>query len=135
MSADPFDPGRVLETIFTRALEKTDPAERAAFLDGACGADALLRQRVERLLRAHGQAGASPEALSTDLGDTGDVWAPPDPGPAGHVVAAPRPIDEERGTRIGPFKLQQSSSVPHRQVRPGGGTLARMPGDQREESL
>jgi hypothetical protein len=38
--------------IFLAALEKDDPAERAAYLDRACGADQALRQRVDRLLAA-----------------------------------------------------------------------------------
>jgi Leucine-rich repeat (LRR) protein len=41
--------------IFLAAVEKGDPTERAAYLDEACGADAMLRQRVEALLRAHEQ--------------------------------------------------------------------------------
>jgi eukaryotic-like serine/threonine-protein kinase len=39
--------------IFITALEKDDPAERAAFLDQACANDPPLRQRIERLLKAH----------------------------------------------------------------------------------
>ena len=39
--------------IFTAALEKTDPAARSAYLDEACGGNAVLRARVEVLLRAH----------------------------------------------------------------------------------
>ncbi len=46
-----------LMTIFAEALERTDPAERAAYLDGACGDDAALRRRVEALLAAHDGAG------------------------------------------------------------------------------
>jgi len=46
-----------LMTVFTEALERTDPAARAAYLDGACGDDATLRQRVEALLAAHDGAG------------------------------------------------------------------------------
>ena len=45
-----------LESIFSAALEKKTAAERAAYLDRACGADAALRLRVERLLEAHPQA-------------------------------------------------------------------------------
>ena len=45
------------ETIFVAALEKSTPAERAAYLDGACGVDSELRRRVEALLRAHEQSG------------------------------------------------------------------------------
>jgi WD40 repeat protein/serine/threonine protein kinase len=43
--------------IFFQALDRDDPAERAAFLDVACGGDAALRHRVEALLRSHAQAG------------------------------------------------------------------------------
>jgi hypothetical protein len=39
--------------LFVAALEREDPAERATFLDQACGADASLRQRVDALLRSH----------------------------------------------------------------------------------
>jgi serine/threonine protein kinase len=42
-----------LMTVFTEALERTDPAERSAYLDRACGGDAELRRRVEELLAAH----------------------------------------------------------------------------------
>ncbi len=41
------------ETIFAAALEQADPAERAAYLEGACGGAPELRRRVEALLRAH----------------------------------------------------------------------------------
>ena len=44
------------QSIFIEALEREDPAERAAFLDRACAGDAALRQRVERLLQRHQQA-------------------------------------------------------------------------------
>ena len=46
-----------LMTIFAEALERTDPAARAAYLDGACEGDAALRRRVEALLAAHDGAG------------------------------------------------------------------------------
>jgi len=39
--------------IFLKALEKASPAERAAFLDGACANDAALRAEVELLLKHH----------------------------------------------------------------------------------
>jgi eukaryotic-like serine/threonine-protein kinase len=44
-------------TIFNNALELSGPAERAAYLQEACAADAALRQRVEKLLQAHDEAG------------------------------------------------------------------------------
>src|SRR5262245_11554944 len=40
------------ETLFARALERPAGADREAFLDAACGMDAALRVRVERLLAA-----------------------------------------------------------------------------------
>ncbi len=43
-------------TIFATALEKHDPAERAAYLDRACAGDAVLRRRVEELLAVHDRA-------------------------------------------------------------------------------
>src|SRR5262245_51413417 len=46
------------QTIFTLALEKQDPAQRAAFLDSACAGDSALRRRVERLLEQHQTAGS-----------------------------------------------------------------------------
>jgi len=39
--------------IFLKALEKPSPAERAAYLDGACGDDLALRAQVEALLLHH----------------------------------------------------------------------------------
>lgn len=41
------------ESIFHAALAKTIPAERAAFLDEACGTDLDLRRQIEALLEAH----------------------------------------------------------------------------------
>jgi WD40 repeat protein len=60
-------------TIFLDALEKDDPAERAAYLDEACGGDLALRQRVEALLQSHAQAGdfpgkLAPERVAEELG-------------------------------------------------------------------
>jgi serine/threonine protein kinase len=46
------------ESIFAAALEKGDPAERAAFLDEACAGDPGLRRRVEALLQSHDEAGS-----------------------------------------------------------------------------
>lgn len=43
--------------VFAAALEKSSPAERAAYLDEACSGDAALRQRVEALLDSHTGAG------------------------------------------------------------------------------
>src|SRR5262249_3263669 len=43
--------------IFFGALDRDDPAERATYLDQACGGDTTVRQRVEALLRSHAREG------------------------------------------------------------------------------
>jgi serine/threonine protein kinase len=43
--------------IFIAALERTDPVERSAYLDQACGENTALRRRVEMLLRVSDNAG------------------------------------------------------------------------------
>src|SRR5262249_45161607 len=40
-------------SIFLNALDREDPAERAAYLDQACAGRPELRRRIERLLQAH----------------------------------------------------------------------------------
>jgi hypothetical protein len=51
------DPNRV-EAVFAAALAKLSAAERTAYLDEACAGDPALRERVEALLRAHGEVGS-----------------------------------------------------------------------------
>ncbi len=59
-------------SIFLEALERRDPAEREEFLDEACRDDIELRQRVERLLAAHADAGSfleqPPEGIHATVG-------------------------------------------------------------------
>jgi hypothetical protein len=45
------------KSIFLAALEKGSRAERAAYLDGACGDNLQLRGEVEALLAAHDRLG------------------------------------------------------------------------------
>ncbi|HEV3343692.1 MAG TPA: protein kinase [Pirellulales bacterium] len=70
-----------LMALFCEALEQPSAEERAAYLDEACGEDLPLRAHVERLLRAHEQAGGFLEV-----------------GPA--VLSREQP-----GAMIGPYKL------------------------------
>src|SRR5687768_15898422 len=49
------DRWRKVDELFEAALER-DRAERAAFLDQACGADAQLRREVEKMLKCDEQA-------------------------------------------------------------------------------
>src|SRR5689334_5915590 len=76
-----------LETIFNDAMQIATPAERAAFLDRACGDDAGLRKRVEGLLAAHEQ--------------TADVLKLP----YSQRVLNPPVLSEGPGAKIGRYKL------------------------------
>src|SRR5215471_129046 len=89
------------ETVFFAALAKVDPAERAAYLNEACGTDADLRRQVDRLLAAHPQVGSF-------LQD--DAAAHPRPlGGVGREVrggaTVDAPVRESAGAVIGPYKL------------------------------
>jgi WD40 repeat protein/serine/threonine protein kinase len=75
------------DSIFCDALELASPAERAAYLDRACGGAPELRRRVERLLEAHAEAG-------------GFLAAPP----AAAAATCDWPA-EAAGTVVGPYKL------------------------------
>src|SRR5262245_3627981 len=65
------------EVIFLEALEIQSAAERAAYLERACGGNRDLRAQIEALLRAHEQSGdlldlpdkpkATQEELATDV--------------------------------------------------------------------
>ena len=81
------EPSLPEESIFARALEIESAAERAAFLDEACGDNAALRAEVEALLRA-----------SQKSGDLLDL--PENEGATIELPACERP-----GTVIGPYKL------------------------------
>src|SRR3954468_13177775 len=78
-----------VETVFGEAIEIAAPAERAAFLDRACGGDATLRRQVESLLDAHTRAGGFLE--SSAAGAT--------------ITLAARPPAESPGAAIGPYRL------------------------------
>ena len=78
-------------SIFTAALDIADPAERAAYLDQACGQEPGLRGHIEGLLAEQGQLGsflARPLAAPT-------------------VSVGSDPVTEGPGTTIGPYKLLQ----------------------------
>jgi len=63
-------PDSRLELIFDAALQKGTERERSAYLEGACGNNPGLRERVETLLRAHDAAGnfLQPSLTSADEG-------------------------------------------------------------------
>src|SRR5262245_12332222 len=75
--------------VFIEALERDDPTERATYLDRACADDVALRQRIERLLKAHEPAD--------------DFLEKPAPGLS--VPGMQPPVSERPGGAIGPYKL------------------------------
>jgi serine/threonine protein kinase len=77
-------------SIFAAALDITDLAERAAFLDRACGQQPGLRRHIDELLEAQ-------EKLGTFL-----ARPPLLPGTAAYGLAREGP-----GSNIGPYKLLQ----------------------------
>jgi serine/threonine protein kinase len=77
--------------IFAEAIELSD-GERSDYLESACGADEELRLRVERLLKAHEQAG--------------DFLEQPAPEAAPHAKTEAS-VGEKTGDRIGRYKLLQ----------------------------
>jgi WD40 repeat protein/serine/threonine protein kinase len=86
--------------LFAAALDKHDPAERAAYLEASCAHDPELRRRVERLLRLHGEAGSFLEQPAAPPARTVDSEPGVPPGESG-------PAPEVVGSRIGPYKLLQ----------------------------
>lgn len=56
------------QTIFFTALEKTDPASRAAWLDKACSGDQRLKEHIQGLIRRHEEAQDFLEHPPTSLG-------------------------------------------------------------------
>ncbi len=77
------------EEIFTAAVTKRDPAERAAYLDQACAGDANLRGSVESLLAAADHPDSFLEQPVSFLEETLQY----------------APVAEAPGTVIGPYKL------------------------------
>ncbi|MFN0054174.1 MAG: protein kinase [Planctomycetales bacterium] len=82
------------ESIFLQALEIQSLAERAAYLERACGANRQLRIDVEALLCAHANSGdlldlPDASALAKTLDQSADA----------------RPDFEGPGSQIGPYKL------------------------------
>jgi len=84
MSPDP----NAARAIFMTALDKTEPAERAAYLAQACGGDDALRHRVEVLLKANDDPGSFLKSRAENM-----------------VATIDTPVNEHAGTIIGPYKL------------------------------
>jgi hypothetical protein len=72
-----------LKTIFLEALNCSDGADRAAYLEKVCGRASTIRSRIDALLLAHDAAGGFDEATS------------------GSEATPTRHIDRERATTGG----------------------------------
>jgi len=90
ISMKPASPEQVL---FAEALQCATVEARAAYLDGACGADAALRRRVEALLRAAVNAGDFLEQPPTGLSGEAE---------SGSLASE---LNENAGDRIARYKL------------------------------
>lgn len=81
-----------LEELFSAALELRTPAERSAYLHGACSDDSFLRSRVEELLEAHESSSGFLESPAVDP----------------NATIASRPTDElQAESRVGPYRILQ----------------------------
>src|SRR5437879_977275 len=86
--------------VFIAALQKEDPAERRAYLDGACARRPELRRQVEELLRLHEGAGSflgEPAAEPAATGAFQDAAEPPPPGEAPGALVGPYKLIEQIG--------------------------------------
>jgi serine/threonine protein kinase/DNA-binding SARP family transcriptional activator len=80
-----------LKTVFGQAAEIASPAERAAYLDEACGDNADLRAQIDGLLAAAETAGSFMRGPAVAHSDTERI----------------PPVTERPGAVIGPYKLLQ----------------------------
>ena len=90
------------ETLFHQALQRP-AAERDAYLEDACGGDAVLQQRVRALVHAAENPGGF---MGRPAADLEAATGPQVPGP-GDPAPRPTVIPEGPGTRVGPYKLLQ----------------------------
>src|SRR5881397_1392307 len=89
--------------LFLGTLEKDDPAERAAFLEAACGGDQSLRWRVEELLREEQAVGGFLEAPAISGVPAAASLASLRPGGTALIVSD----TEKPGDRLSHYKLLQ----------------------------
>jgi eukaryotic-like serine/threonine-protein kinase len=96
------------EEMFDAARLLTDPAERRAYLDEACGGDPELRARIDELLEAEAEAEQFFADGSLALSLPGSAAPPSWSSSTASEAVPPALLDEESvGTRIGRYKLVQ----------------------------
>jgi hypothetical protein len=101
MQAPEPSPDRRKQNILLQALTRRTPAERAAFLDGACGEDSALRGEIEAHLAAEE---ANPRTAPLNVGAAG-LRAEGGAAEATPTLLDETPLMEAPGTAIGHYKL------------------------------
>ena len=93
--------------LFTDALARTDPADRAAFLEEACAGNPDVRRRLDELLAAHARGGSPldrPPVAPAGFAATADLPAEPgteDYGPGGATgTFGDTPAGRDRSTAV-----------------------------------
>src|SRR5262245_44834975 len=98
-----------VEALFFAALARGTAAERAAYLDSACGGDAELRRQVEKLLNAHPGVGDFLNRPAVE-----------------QLAAAPEPIDASQGLDASPDGQKEDSGVDFLQPSARSDSLGRI---------
>ncbi len=88
--------GSTERAIFLHAIEESNPADRLAYLDSACGDDASMRASIDALLVAHEQPAA---LLDHPIGS--DAARMP------AILAGLTDPSDHVGMQIGPYKLME----------------------------
>src|SRR5262245_13516422 len=129
--------------LFLAAVERP-PAERAPYLEAACGGDAALRQRAEALLQAHDEPGAflseaKPPAAGGTTGasaDGAEAERVEDAEPLAHVVHgrhAEAAVAAEVQDHVRPRLAQAGYQVNQVVIGPQGGMDVAEPQGQHDE--
>lgn len=96
----PHDPKQV-KALFIAALNRVEPAERAAYLDEACAGNDALRARLDELLKAHREDGFLNQPAVVPARPRGSQTQslspapPPDPVAVRPPDEAPTPVEQD----------------------------------------
>jgi serine/threonine protein kinase len=112
--------------LLAEAIKRTDPAERAAFLDQSCGRDSELRRRLVELLADNAQSGGTLDQAPTAPAEytaTADLSTPiatGEHGPDSETEALARPDPDATTARQSASPVAGAASV---STREGIGTV------------
>jgi tetratricopeptide (TPR) repeat protein/tRNA A-37 threonylcarbamoyl transferase component Bud32 len=134
--------------LFIEVLQRTDPAERAAYLERTSGGNAALRRRIELLLAADSEADEvlkepPPASTATTLrkgsAPTTEVAPGDDPSGVSTLPFEERPNEaEEPATEVAPGDDPHSTLTPSPYPREASSSswfaLARVPANGRQET-